>query len=296
MLMALVKHKAGFVSMVGKPNVGKSTLMNTLLGEKLSVVTAKAQTTRHRITGMLHGDNFQIIYTDTPGIITPHYALQQSMMRTVRTVLADTDVLLWMVDIRDRVLPTHLHDKIKRATVPILLLLNKRDLVGEEVLQEALQYWAQYIPAKVILPISALHDRHTEHLLHHILTYLPEHPPYYPKDMLTDHPTRFFVAEIIREKILQHYQQEIPYSVEIVVNAFKEERRLVKIDTTIHVERQSQKVILIGHKGHALKKVGTEARHDLEAFLGKKVWLDQHVKVVAAWRKNTRLLRQFGYI
>ncbi len=293
--MSSVPHKAGFVSIIGKPNVGKSTLMNALLGEKLSITTAKEQTTRHRIAGIFSGENFQIIYTDTPGIITPNYALQQSMMRAVRHALADTDVSLWVVDARDQDFPTDFSAKLLQRNTPVILLLNKVDLISNEVLEKVLRYWSVHTSVNTIIPISALQSHNTALVLTHILDCLPEHPPYYPKDMLSDKPERFFAAEIIREKILCHYHQEIPYSVEIVIDTFKEEEKLVKINATINTERQSQKSILIGKKGEALKKVGIAARHDLEKFLGKKVFLEQHVKVVPGWRTKSQCLQRFGY-
>ena len=286
-------HKAGFVNIIGKPNVGKSTLMNVLLGEKLSIITAKAQTTRHRIAGILSGDHFQIIYADTPGIITPNYALQQSMMRTVRRSLIDADVLLWVVDVCDQDLPTYFN--LPQQNTPVFLVLNKVDLIDKVALEKVLQYWSSHVTVKAIIPVSASQAYNTEQVFMHILTCLPEHPPYYPKDMLTDKPERFFVAEIIREKILRNYHQEIPYSVEVVIDAFKEEGNLIKISAIINAERQSQKSILIGNKGYALKKVGIEARQDLEEFLGKKVFLEQYVKVVPGWRSKTQLLHRFGY-
>jgi len=288
-------HKAGFVNIVGKPNVGKSTLMNALLGKKLSIITAKAQTTRHRITGILSGDDFQVIYADTPGIITPNYALQQSMMRVVRSSLVDADALLWVVDVHDQDLPTDFSAKLLQRTIPVFLLINKVDLIGKVALEKVLQYWSSHVSVNAIIPVSALQAYNTALVFTHILTCLPEHPPYYPKDMLTDKPERFFAAEIIREKILRNYHQEIPYSVEVVIDAFKEEGNLIKISAIINAERQSQKSILIGKQGHALKKVGIEARHDLERFLGKKVFLEQRVKIAPGWRTKSQLLRRFGY-
>ncbi len=294
--MTSLPHKAGFVNIVGKPNVGKSTLMNVLLGKNLSIITAKAQTTRHRIAGILSGDDFQVIYADTPGIITPNYELQRSMMRVVRGSLVDADALLWVVDVHDQELPTDFSAKLlhRRAT-PVFLLINKVDLIGKVALEKVLQYWSNHVSVNAIIPVSALQAYNTALVFTHILACLPEHPAYYPKDMLTDKPERFFAAEIIREKILRNYHQEIPYSVEVVIDAFKEEEKLIKISAIINAERQSQKSILIGKQGHALKKVGIEARHDLERFLGKKVFLEQHVKVAPDWRTKSQLLRQFGY-
>ena len=293
--MTALSHKAGFVNIIGKPNVGKSTIMNVLLGEKLSIITAKAQTTRHRVAGILSGDNFQIIYADTPGIITPSYALQQSMMRAVRSALVDTDVLLWVVDVRDQDLPTYFIERLLQQTTPVFLILNKIDLISKVELEKILQYWSAHISVNAIIPVSASTVYNTKLVFTHILDCLPEHPPYYPKDMLTDRPERFFVAEIIREKILRNYHQEIPYSVEVVIDSFEEKKNIVKISAIINAERQSQKGILIGNKGQALKKVGIEARHDLEEFLGRKVFLEQHVKVLPGWRTKSQLLHQFGY-
>lgn len=288
-------HKAGFVNIIGKPNAGKSTLMNALVGERLSIITAKAQTTRHRIAGIVSGDDFQIIYADTPGIITPHYALQDSMVRAARSALVDADALLWVVDVHDQEVPDDLIKKLQQHRAAIFLLINKVDLVDKVALEEVLQYWEQQVSVTKIIPISALNAYNTELVLKQILDCLPEHPPYYPKDMLTDKPERFFVAEIIREKILRNYQQEIPYSVEVVIEAFKEEENLIRISAVINVERLSQKSILIGSKGSALKKVGTEARQDLEQFLGKKVFLEQYVKVAPNWRSKAQFLQKFGY-
>jgi GTPase len=293
--MTSLPHKAGFVNIIGKPNVGKSTLMNALLGKKLSIITAKAQTTRHRIAGILSGDDFQVIYADTPGMIVPNYELQRSMMRVVRSSLVDADALLWVVDVHDQDLPTDFSAKLLQKTIPVFLLINKVDSIDGATLEQVLQYWSTHVSVNAIIPISALHAYNTALVLKHILACLPEHPPYYPKDMLTDKPERFFAAEIIREKILCNYHQEIPYSVEVVIDAFKEEGKLIKISAIINAERQSQKNILIGKQGHALKKVGTEARHDLESFFGKKVFLEQYVKIVPDWRTKLQLLRRFGY-
>ncbi len=288
--MQAVPHRAGFVNIMGKPNVGKSTLMNALVGEQLSIITAKAQTTRHRIAGILNGDHFQIVYSDTPGFLTPRYALQQSMMRAVQGALADADVLLWVVDVRDQALPA-----LRLPQVPVLLLLNKVDLVDEPAAQAAVRRWTAEAPVEEVIPVSALQQYNTALVFERILAHLPVHPPYYPKDMLTDRPERFFAAEIIREKILHHYHQEIPYSVEVVIEAFREEERLLRIDAVIYVERLSQKGIMIGHQGSALKKLGTAARHALEQFFDKKVFLTQYVKVVPDWRAKAQLLKRFGY-
>lgn len=293
--MASASHKAGFVNIIGKPNVGKSTLMNTLVGEKLSITTEKAQTTRHSIVGICDGNDFQIIYIDTPGIMIPHYALQRSMMRSVHSALAATDVLLWLVDIRDQELPTCIKEILSQQNVPKFLILNKVDLVDPARRAKAVQYWSNQVSVNAVMPVSALHNFNIPPLLTCILPFLPTHPPYYPKHTLTDRPARFFVADIIREKILRNYHQEIPYSVEVVIDTFKQVGDIVKIRAVINTERKSQKNILIGRRGYALKKVGIEARHDLELFLGKKVFLEQHVEVVPDWRTRSRLLHRFGY-
>ncbi len=293
--MPLLPHKAGFVNIIGKPNVGKSTLMNTLLKEKLSITTPKAQTTRHRITGIVNGENFQIIYADTPGIISPGYALQEAMMKTVYSAIAEADVLCWVIDIRDRDIANHYLSKSYFSTSPIIILLNKCDLVNANACTEAVKYWSQHTSAKAILPISALATHHTEHILRHTVAWLPEHPPYYPQEVLTDKSIRFFTSEIIREKILNYYHQEVPYSVEVVIEVFREYNKIVHIHATINTERRSQQYILVGSKGEMLKKIGIEARKDLENFLGKQVCLKKHVKVVPRWRTKPHLVRQFGY-
>jgi len=293
--MSEVAHKAGFVSIVGKPNVGKSTLMNALVGEKLSIITSKAQTTRHRIMGILNGDGFQIVYSDTPGIIKPQYALHESMMSFVRTSLEDADVILFVTDIYE----THDEDdvikRLQHAEVPILLLVNKIDQTTEAELHAKVAYWEEKMQPTEILPISALHGFGLEHLFARLLHYLPEHPPYFPKDELTDKPERFFVSEMIREKIFLNYKKEIPYSCEVVVEEFKEEEDIIRIRAEISVERRSQKGIVIGNKGEALKKVGTQARLDMEEFFQKKIFLDLYVRVNENWRTDQKLLRRFGY-
>ena len=293
--MADTPHQAGFVNIIGKPNVGKSTLMNALVGDKLSIITAKAQTTRHRILGILNGANFQVVYSDTPGLLTPQYALQQSMMRAVRSVLVDADVLLWVVDVRDQAFPEDFCKKLQQHTAPVLMLVNKVDLVSKETLDQTLRYWAESVDVAEIIPVAALQSHNVPYVLERILAHLPMHPPYYPKDMLSDKPERFFVAEIVREKILQHYHQEIPYSVEIVVDSFKEEASLIRLSVIIHVEKHSQKGIIIGKRGESLKKVGIAARQDLERFFRKKIFLEQYVKVVPGWRKQVQQLQRFGY-
>ncbi len=288
-------HRAGFVSIVGKPNVGKSTLMNALVGEKLAIVTAKAQTTRHRIFGIISGEDFQIIYSDTPGIIEPKYELHRSMMRYVNTALEDADLILFVTDIHEKHDESDVVARLRQLDIPILLLINKIDLADEPTVKARMDAWQAALQPRAIVPISALHGFNTESVLDLIQEGLPEHPAYFPKDQLTDRPERFFAAEIIREKILQYYDQEIPYSCEVVVDEFREEDLMLRIRATILVERSSQKGILIGHKGESLKRVGTEARRDMEAFFGRKVFLEQHVKVDANWRHQKRRLDQLGY-
>ncbi|MCX2741366.1 GTPase Era [Pontibacter anaerobius] len=293
--MAETPHKAGFVSIVGKPNVGKSTLMNALVGEKLSIITSKAQTTRHRIMGILNSDEFQIVYSDTPGIIKPQYALHESMMGFVRTSLEDADVILFVTDIYEKHDEDDVIKRLQHAKVPILLLINKIDQATEEEVNEKVAYWQEHMNPTEIHPISALHNFGLDQLFARLLHYLPEHPPYFPKDELTDKPERFFVSEMIREKIFLNYKKEIPYSCEVVVEEFKEEEDIIRIRAEISVERRSQKGIVIGNKGEALKKVGTQARLDMENFFQKKIFLDLYVRVNENWRTDQKLLRRFGY-
>ncbi|MDA8686705.1 GTPase Era [Robiginitalea sp.] len=289
-------HKSGFVNIIGNPNVGKSTLMNALVGERLSIITSKAQTTRHRILGIVSGEDFQVVFSDTPGIIKPAYALQESMMDFVRTALDDADVLLYMVEIGERALKdADFMAKISNSRIPVLLLLNKIDTSNQEKLEAEVAYWKETLPNAEIHPISALEKFGVESVFTRLLELLPEGPAYFPKDQLTDRPERFFVAEIIREKILQHYKKEIPYAVEVETESFEEGEELIRIGAVIMVERDSQKGILIGHKGSALKRVGSEARKDLEAFFDKKVFLEVFVKVNKDWRSNTNQLKRFGY-
>ncbi|WP_339044177.1 GTPase Era [Cardinium endosymbiont of Tipula unca] len=286
-------YKAGFVAIIGKPNAGKSTLMNILVGEKLAITNAKAQTTRHKIYGIVSEKNFQIIYTDTPGIIAPAYPLQTAMMEAVKNARSDADVIVWLSDVQDLEMPSSLNEtREKRSTI---LVLNKIDLVTPIQLSEAMAYWAHHSPGVEIVPVSAIKGNNTAQLLKKIVELLPKHPAYYPEEMLTDRPERFFVEEIIREKILDQYKQEIPYSVEVVVESFKEMETLIKIRAIMHVERSTQKGIIIGHKGEALKKLGTSAREDLERFFQKKIFLEQHIKVTPNWRKDELLLARFGY-
>jgi len=289
-------HKSGFVNIVGNPNVGKSTLMNALVGERLSIITSKAQTTRHRIFGIVNGDDFQIVYSDTPGVLKPNYRLQESMLNFSRSALTDADVLLYVTDVFDSFEKNaDFVEKVNQNTAPILLVLNKIDLIDQEKLITLVEKWKTIIPRAEIFPISALEKFNIEVLFKRIKDLLPESPPFFDKDQLTDKPARFFVNEIIREKILLNYDKEIPYSVEVEVEQFKEEDRLIHINAVIYVERDSQKGIIIGHGGKSLKKVGSEARKDLETFFDKKVFLELFVKVEKDWRNKDNKLRGFGY-
>ncbi|MEB3017069.1 GTPase Era [Capnocytophaga ochracea] len=289
-------HKAGFVNIIGNPNVGKSTLMNAFVGEKLSIITSKAQTTRHRIFGIVSGDDFQIVFSDTPGIIKPSYALQASMMDFVKSAFEDADILIYMVEIGEKELKDEAFFKrINQLDVPVLLLINKVDTSDQSVLEEQVAYWKEKVPRAEIYPISALRNFQTEVVFNRIIELLPESPAFFPKDQLTDKPERFFVNEIIREKILLHYKKEIPYSVEVETESFADSETIIHIRSVIMVERESQKGIIIGHKGEALKRVGIEARTDLEKFFGKQIHLELFVKVNKDWRNNVRQLRRFGY-
>jgi GTPase len=290
-------HKSGFVNIVGNPNAGKSTLMNALVGERLSIITSKAQTTRHRILGIVNGDDFQMIYSDTPGILAPKYKLHEGMMQFVGSAIADADVLLFVVDLTDDTpIEPAMMKRIQGAKVPVLGLLNKTDVVSKEKLQQATDFWKKEFPAAEWIPVSALTNDNVIPLFSRILDLLPEHPAYYPKDTLTDRPERFFVAEIVREKILLTYDKEIPYSVEVIVDSYREEETIDRIRCTIYCMRDSQKAILIGHQGSMLKKVGTAARLDMEKFLQKKVFLELFVKVDKDWRDSERSLKFYGYL
>ncbi len=292
----MIKHKAGFVNIIGNPNVGKSTLMNAFVGEKLSIITSKAQTTRHRILGIVNGDDFQVILSDTPGIIKPAYELQSSMMNFVRSAFEDADILLYMVEIGEKALKDEaFFEKIKNSKIPILLLLNKIDTTTQEELEEQVQYWQEMLPTVELHPISALSNFNVKSVFNRIIELLPDAVAYYPKDQLTDKPERFFVNETIREKILIHYKKEIPYAVEIDTEEFFEDENIIRMRSVIMVERDSQKGIIIGHKGSALKRVGVEARKDLEKFFGKQVHLELYVKVNKNWRNDARQLKRFGY-
>ncbi|MGZ4033910.1 MAG: GTPase Era [Bacteroidia bacterium] len=290
-------HKAGFVNIIGSPNVGKSTLMNVLVGERLSIITSKAQTTRHRIMGIVNGADFQIVYSDTPGVLKPNYKLQESMMEYVHTALTDADIILFVTDIYEDIkIEEKVLNKIKNAGAKVLLLINKIDLGTQEKLEEKVAYWKNEVPNSEVIPVSALEKFNVNYVFDRILACLPENPGYYDKDQLTDKPEKFFVSEIIREKILTNYKKEIPYSVEVIVESFKDEEKIIKIRAEIIVVRDSQKGIIIGHQGKALKKVGTEARKDIESFFGKQVFLELFVKVNKDWRDSDTQLKRFGYL
>jgi len=291
-----MNHKAGYVNIIGNPNVGKSTLMNAFVGEKLSIITSKAQTTRHRILGIVNGDDFQVLFSDTPGIIKPAYELQESMMGFVKSAFEDADILLYMVEIGEQALKDELFfEKITSSKIPVLLLLNKIDTSNQEQLESQVQFWAEKVPNAEIIPISALEGFQVKEVFDRIIELLPESPPFYPKDQLTDKPERFFINETIREKILIHYKKEIPYAVEVDTEEFFEEETIIRIRSVIMVERETQKGIIIGHKGAALKRVGVEARKDLELFFGKQIHLELYVKVNKNWRSNQNQLKRFGY-
>ncbi|MDP4183677.1 MAG: GTPase Era [Bacteroidota bacterium] len=289
-------HKSGFVNIVGNPNVGKSTLMNVLTGERLSIITSKMQTTRHRIKGIVNGEDFQIVYSDTPGILKPKYKLQESMMNFVDTALIDGDVILYVTDVIEN--PEKNSDyieKIKKSGIPLIVIINKIDLSNQEDVMKLYEFWNKTFPGADIFATSAQEKFNTAPIFDRILELLPEGPPYFPKDELTDRNERFFVQEIIREKILLNYQQEIPYSVEVEVEGFSDEPEILRVQAVIHVSRDSQKGIIIGKQGKALKKVGTEARIDMEEFFAKKVFLELYVRVTKEWRDKENQLRRFGY-
>jgi GTP-binding protein Era len=291
-----MSHKSGFVNILGNPNVGKSTLMNALVGEKLSIITSKAQTTRHRIMGIVNGEDFQIVYSDTPGILKPNYKLQEKMMGYVGSAFEDADIILYLTDVVEKSDKNQLYiDRLAQAEAPVLLLINKIDLSNPDELNKIVENWSKVLPKAEIIPISALKNFNLEYLLKRIIEILPENPPYFPKDSLTDKTERFFASEIIREKILTNYQKEIPYSVEVEIEEFKDTEKLLRMRAIIYVIRSSQKGIIIGHKGEALKKTATEARKDLEEFFGKKVFIEIYVKVSKDWRDKDRTLNSFGY-
>ncbi|GAK89955.1 GTP-binding protein Era [Nonlabens ulvanivorans] len=291
-----VEHKAGFVNIVGNPNVGKSTLMNALVGERLSIITSKAQTTRHRILGIVNGEDFQMVLSDTPGIIKPAYKLQESMMEFVKNAFEDADCILYMVELGEKELKNEAFEKrLTFAEVPVIVLINKIDKGEASQLEEAVAHWKERLPNAEIFAISALENFGIPQLMARIVEILPASPAFYPKDALTDKPERFFVNESIREKILIHYKKEIPYSVEIDTEEFFEDEDIIRIRSVIMVERETQKGIIIGHKGAAIKRVGTEARKDLQKFFGKQVHIELYVKVNKNWRSNEKQLRRFGY-
>jgi len=289
-------HKSGYVNIIGKPNVGKSTLMNAMVGEKLSIITSRAQTTRHRIHGILTNPESQIIFSDTPGILDPSYKLQENMLKAARSALVDADVLIYLTEMSEKPDPEDAFiQKLSRIKVPVLLVINKIDLSNQEKVKEMMEQWSQVLPGAEKIPISALENFNVDFVFNRILHHLPESPPYYPKDALTDKSERFIAGEMIREKILLHYKQEIPYAVEVEIESFKEDKKLIRISALIYVERDSQKGILIGNEGKALKKVGRESRLDMEAFFRKKVFLELRVKVKKDWRNNERMIKKFGY-
>ncbi|MBR1517583.1 MAG: GTPase Era [Bacteroidales bacterium] len=288
-------HKAGFVNIIGNPNVGKSTLMNALVGERLSIITSKAQTTRHRIMGIVNGEDFQIVYTDTPGIVNPHYKLHESMMGFVSSALQDADLFLLVTEIGETFKNQEVLQKIIRSNTPIILVINKIDLSDQQTVNDRIAYWHNQIPRAVIIPTSATNRFNIDAIFDHIMEALPENPPYFPKDELTDRSMRFFVSEIIREKLLLYYQKEIPYSCEVAVESYEEQDGIDRISAVIFAERESQKAILIGHQGKSIKKVGIEARKDIEEFTGKRCFLNLYIKVMKDWRNSERALRQFGY-
>ena len=289
-------HRSGFVNIIGNPNVGKSTLMNQLVGEKLSIITSKAQTTRHRIMGIVNGDDFQIVYSDTPGILKPNYKLQEKMMQFVRGAITDADVLLYVTDtVEESDRSADIIEKVRLSGIPTIVVINKVDLTTADKLTALVEKWQALLPEAIIAPCSAKENFNVEGVFNLILERLPEGEAFYPKDTLTDKTLRFFASEIIREKILLNYDNEIPYSCEIAIESYKEEPTIDRISATIYVARNSQKGIVIGHKGEKLKKVGQAARHDLEDFLGKRVFLELYVKVQEDWRNNDSQLRRFGY-
>jgi GTP-binding protein Era len=290
-----MNHKAGFVCIAGKPNVGKSTLMNALTGVKLSIVTPKAQTTRHRIRGIINGDDFQVVFSDTPGIIEPHYLLHERMMDNVRSAFADADLVLFVTDLVEDYSNEDLMKVFLAVKVPVIVAINKVDLSMQDEINKLTSGWKKKLKPAAVIPVSAKENFNIEELKKVLVENLPEAPPFFPKEEITDLPERFFIAEIIREKIFRNYHREIPYSSEVAVIEFKDEGTLVKMRAEIYVERKSQKAIIIGHKGEALKKTATQARKDIEEFLGKKVFLEVYVRVEEDWRNHEKKLKRFGY-
>jgi len=290
-----MSHKAGFVSIIGKPNAGKSTLMNALVGEKMSIITPKAQTTRHRILGIVNGEDYQIVFSDTPGIMKPHYALQETMMHQVNGSLVDADLVLLVTDINERHDESDILEKLQGSLAPLCVIINKIDKSDEEAVKQKIDYWQEKLNPKAIFAVSALKEHNVMAVMNFVMEHLPEHPAYYEKDFLTDRNDRFFASEIIREKIFKLYEKEIPYSTEVIVTAFIEGDDLYRISSEIIVERESQKNILIGKGGESLKKVGTYARKDMEEFFQKKIFLEMFVKVIPDWRSKKNYLKKFGY-
>ncbi|HQW00730.1 MAG TPA: GTPase Era [Bacteroidia bacterium] len=288
-------HKAGFVGIIGKPNVGKSTLMNSLIGEQLSIVSHKVQTTRHRIKGILNSDEYQIIFSDTPGILEPHYLLQEKMMEFVNASLEDADAVLFITDNSEAYMEDDIVARLSAIKVPVVIVINKMDLSSTEEINKLVHGWKKKVNPHAIIPVSATLKFNVEKITEMLLTLMPEAPAYFPKDQLSDSNERFFISEIIREKIFMHYQQEIPYSTQVEVEAFKDEGKIARISAVIFVERDSQKGIIIGSKGEGIKRIGSEARRDIEKSLGKQVFLELFVKVEKEWRKNENKLRRFGY-
>jgi len=289
-------HRAGFVNILGRPNVGKSTLMNAMVGEKISIITSKAQTTRHRIHGIVNGDDFQVVFSDTPGILDPNYKLQEYMLKSAKGALSDADIFLYLTEAGEPPGKEQFFvDKLSKTKIPVLLVINKIDLSDQEKLETQVSDWHALLPKAEIFPVSALRNFNINNLYMRILELLPPSPPFFPKDMLTDKSERFLTGEFIREKILLHYKQEIPYSVEVEIESFHEEKNIIRIRAVVYVEKDSQKGILIGHKGEALKRVGKESREEMEAFFGKKIFLELYVKVQKDWRSNDRKLKNFGY-
>jgi GTP-binding protein Era len=289
-------HKSGFVNIIGNPNVGKSTLMNELVGEKLSIITAKAQTTRHRILGIVNGENFQVIFSDTPGIVKPVYKMHENMMRFVRTAITDADIILYVTDVVETSDKNESYiEKLKKVGIPVIVAINKTDLSNPGALALLTGEWKKMLPDATIILIAALYKHNVSVLFNTLLDKLPEGPVYYPDDALTDRPERFFVSEIVREKIFLNYKKEVPYSCEVVIDSFREAEDIVRIEAVIYVMRETQKGILIGHKGESLKKTGTQARIDIEKFIGKRVYLGLQVKVAPDWRNNDKFLKRFGY-
>ena len=289
-------HKAGYITILGYPNVGKSTLMNALVGEKLSGITPKAQTTRHRIIGILNGENYQIVFSDTPGILTPKYKLHQAMAAAIGSSIADADIILLVTEPGLKFTHEEILERILKTDLPVIVLINKIDTIDQHKLEKEVEQWAKLLPRAEILPVSALHNSNLDLLRTRLVKLLPQHPPFYDKDELTDRYERFFVAEIIREKILMNYSQEVPYSVEVAIDSFKEDESMIRIRAIIFIARESQKAIILGHQGKAIKKLGTDARKAIEEFLDRHIFLELHVKVSKDWREDELQLKRFGYM